>query len=450
MTTRNKGLADQQTLVWNAENRLSEVQDNNGNLIESYWYDIGGARVKKTSGATTTYTFFGHYEEEVTNGVTTAISHYSFGSLRIAVKRGSALYHSTFWPERVPFTSWELANIPAEAKKLHGDHLGSTSLTTLSSTSVASRAYFAYGAERSATGDLQTDRTFGTFISPDSLVPNAGRVINYNRFLYARGNPLKYTDPSGYASAEAIGEWEAKNSWYNARGWAWGGSHWNMKMKQRVFQSKQAAVGVLGDVGITAEGSWDPGELQLLIEGIDKFAETIGGLYTDVNGQLLSGFNARDKGLARLKELTGGSVSWYRREKATFLCGGLDACTLGIHIEFYDSLFDSPTDKNVQGIAVHEMAHVIHNMSCATYMGMGQNCTISFGLLSGVAFGIEGRGTYTITPYGNDNQWEYWAEAVADWVYMDQYKNSAHLAGELYKTTPVQRDYIMRVFGGVP
>ena len=220
MTTRNKGLADQQTLVWNAENHLSEVQDSAGDMIERYWYDIGGSRVKKVSGSTTTYTLFGHYEEEVSGGSTTEIRHYSFGSLRIAVKRGSALYHSTFWPERVPLTSRDLANIPAEAKKLHGDHLGSTSLTTLSSTSVASRAYYAYGSERSASGDLQTDRTFtgqksdasgllyynaryydpalGTFISPDSLVPDPGRVINFNRFLYAKGNPLKYTDPSGH------------------------------------------------------------------------------------------------------------------------------------------------------------------------------------------------------------------------------------------------------------
>ena len=196
MTARNKGLADQQTLVWNAENRLSEVQDNNGNLIESYWYDIGGARVKKVGGSTTTYTFFGHYEEEVSGGSTTAISHYSFGSLRIAVKRGSTLYH------------------------LHGDHLGSTSLTTAGSAVEASRAYYAYGAERSASGDLQTDRTFtgqkrdatglmyynaryydpalGTFISPDSLVPNQRRVIDYNRFAYARNNPLRYNDPSGH------------------------------------------------------------------------------------------------------------------------------------------------------------------------------------------------------------------------------------------------------------
>ena len=71
MTKRNKGLASQQTLVWDAENRLSQVQDNNGDMVEQYWYDVGGARVKKVSGSTTTYTFFGHYEEEVTNGVPT-------------------------------------------------------------------------------------------------------------------------------------------------------------------------------------------------------------------------------------------------------------------------------------------------------------------------------------------------------------------------------------------
>ena len=172
MVKRNKGLTSQQTLVWDAENRLSQVQDNNGDLVEQYWYDVGGARVKKVSGSTTTYTFFGHYEEEVVDATTTAISHYSFGGLRVAVKRGSALYH------------------------LHGDHLGSTSLTTLSSATIASRTYHAYGAERAATGDLQTDRTFtgqksdatgllyynaryydpalGAFISPDTIIPDPG------------------------------------------------------------------------------------------------------------------------------------------------------------------------------------------------------------------------------------------------------------------------------------
>ena len=241
MTARNKGLSSQQTLVWDDENRLSQVQDNNGDLVEQYWNDVDGARVKKATGSTTTYTFFAHYEEEVTNGVTTAISYYSFGSLRIAVKRGSDLYH------------------------LHGDHLGSTSLTTRGSTVEASRAHYAYGAARAAAGNLQTDRTFtgqksdatglmyynaryydpalGTFVSPDSVVPGAGQVINYNRFLYARGNPFKYTDPSGYAydsggvntgecSTQECWEeeWYWKNRWYESRGYAYNPetNHWDM------------------------------------------------------------------------------------------------------------------------------------------------------------------------------------------------------------------------------
>lgn len=127
MTVRNKGVAGrQQTFVWDPQNRLSQVQDDNGDLVEQYWYDVDGARVKKLSGNTTTYTFFGHYEEEVTNGVTTVISHYAFGGLRVALKRGSALYH------------------------VHGDHLGSASVTTAGSVVEGSRAYYAYGAERSA------------------------------------------------------------------------------------------------------------------------------------------------------------------------------------------------------------------------------------------------------------------------------------------------------------
>ena len=93
---------------------------------------MDGARDKKVSGSSTTYTFFAYYEEEVTGGITTAISDFSFGSLRIAVKCGNTLDH------------------------LHGDHLGSTSLTTRGSAVEASRTYYAYGAERSASGDVKT------------------------------------------------------------------------------------------------------------------------------------------------------------------------------------------------------------------------------------------------------------------------------------------------------
>ena len=140
----------------------------------------------------------------MTDGVTTVVSYYSFGGLRIAVKRGNTLYH------------------------LHGDHLGSTSLTTRGSSETANRADYAYCAERSATGDLQTDYTFtgqkrdatglmyynaryydpalGTSVSPDSLIPVPKHAISFNRFLYAKGHPLKFTDPGGHCGFSQQGK----------------------------------------------------------------------------------------------------------------------------------------------------------------------------------------------------------------------------------------------------
>jgi hypothetical protein len=44
------------------------------------------------------------------------------------------------------------------------------------------------------------DRTVGMFISPDTLVPDPANLWDYNRFAYARLNPLKYNDPTGHAA----------------------------------------------------------------------------------------------------------------------------------------------------------------------------------------------------------------------------------------------------------
>ena len=44
------------------------------------------------------------------------------------------------------------------------------------------------------------DPAIGQFISPDTLVPDPGRVFGYNRYMYTYGNPLRYTDPTGHCS----------------------------------------------------------------------------------------------------------------------------------------------------------------------------------------------------------------------------------------------------------
>jgi len=105
---------------------------------------------------------------------------------------------------------------------LHSDHLGSVMLATdASGNAIGDHGYAGYGKYRLGS-ELGTDHRYtgqksdgtnlqyfnaryydpelGTFISPDTLVPNPTNVFDYNRYMYARGNPMKYTDPSGHVS----------------------------------------------------------------------------------------------------------------------------------------------------------------------------------------------------------------------------------------------------------
>jgi len=110
---------------------------------------------------------------------------------------------------------------------LHADPLGSTALTTNGSgTTLDDHGYYAYGKDRrgselhttqrftgqqgDATGLLYYgaryyDPQLGQFISPDTLVPDATNLFDYNRYMYARGNPMKYNDPTGHCSSNKDG-----------------------------------------------------------------------------------------------------------------------------------------------------------------------------------------------------------------------------------------------------
>jgi RHS repeat-associated protein len=108
--------------------------------------------------------------------------------------------------------------------------------------------FCAYGTIRAGnTADLKSDRTFtgqkqdgtgllyynaryydpalGTFISPDTLVPDPGLVLDYNRYMYAGGNPLRYTDPSGHCRFDSNGDWQfaidCSLDEFNALSWDW-------------------------------------------------------------------------------------------------------------------------------------------------------------------------------------------------------------------------------------
>jgi RHS repeat-associated protein len=202
VTVRNKGLSTQQSLTWSDENRLVSVTGSGANLPEWSLYDPDGQRVKKINNSTiATYYPFPHYEVE--NG--TVVKYYFFNGQRVAMRRGGTLYY------------------------LHGDHLGSTHFVTKSNgTEQSNQSYYAYGRTRLFFGSTPSDHKFtgqkldaatglyyynaryydpvvGTFLSPDTLIPDPTSVWDYNRFAYVRGNPLKYTDPSGHETSKPEG-----------------------------------------------------------------------------------------------------------------------------------------------------------------------------------------------------------------------------------------------------
>jgi len=57
------------------------------------------------------------------------------------------------------------------------------------------------------------DPATGMFLSPDPVIQSPGDWVNYNRYSYCMGNPLKYTDPSGYVSGDQA-KW-TNEDWLN-------------------------------------------------------------------------------------------------------------------------------------------------------------------------------------------------------------------------------------------
>jgi type VI secretion system secreted protein VgrG len=104
----------------------------------------------------------------------------------------------------------------------HPDYLRSTSSVTNSvGTEVRAEINFPYGRARAAGGTKvvahgytgqERDTTTGLyyygaryydpaamrFISADSIIPDMADPQTYNHYAYVRGNPIKYTDPTGH------------------------------------------------------------------------------------------------------------------------------------------------------------------------------------------------------------------------------------------------------------
>ncbi|MCC6298907.1 MAG: RHS repeat-associated core domain-containing protein [Anaerolineales bacterium] len=200
------------THTYNAENRASSIAKRNtdctGTIIESwsFAYDGDGMRVMTahftgtngTPDSTTAYFMGGQYE--LKDGAVK--KYYSIAGMMVAVNDGTGLQY------------------------LLTDHLGSTvAVTNSSGTLTSQQRYLPFGAARiipnspilgtdfGYTGQRLLDSGMGGimdykarffspylnhFTQPDSIVSNPYNPQDWNRYAYARNNPIKYTDPTGH------------------------------------------------------------------------------------------------------------------------------------------------------------------------------------------------------------------------------------------------------------
>ena len=216
MSVRNKGTTGQQTLRWDSRNQLAQVTWGSPVRNEYYGYDEGGRRVARAAvqNGVTTVTFypFAHYEQTGSSGAG-VIKYYFFGGERVAMRTGSGA---------------------GTLRLLFKDRLSSTvHVTDGAGNQVAGRGYYAFGATMRSTGTMPTDHLFtdqqqdatglyyygaryyeptiGHFISPDTIVPDPTNVMDYQRYMYVRGNPLKYNDPSGRDPLDAAWQREFRS-----------------------------------------------------------------------------------------------------------------------------------------------------------------------------------------------------------------------------------------------
>jgi RHS repeat-associated protein len=181
------------TYIYNDANQISEVRyKDNNSLVEKYWYDSEGRRIKKENSAGELTYYINKYFE-IENGTITT---YFFRDDERVAKQS------------VNGTDWYLP-----------DHLGSTNLLVNESGSEVERTeYFPYGqvqfggSEKYGFTGQENDADTGLmyygaryyspeyriFIQPDTMLPDPYNPQALNRYAYTLNNPVKYTDPDGH------------------------------------------------------------------------------------------------------------------------------------------------------------------------------------------------------------------------------------------------------------
>ncbi|MBI3244141.1 MAG: RHS repeat-associated core domain-containing protein [Chloroflexi bacterium] len=313
------------TQAFDFENRLTSA--GNGTQTWSFVYNGDGNRVKQVAanGDVTAYVG-GLYEVTYTSGGTLKNTklYYAFGAQVVAMRDNGTLYY------------------------LHGDNLGSASLTTNASGAVVSQnRFYPFGATRFTQGTRPTDVDFigqrldgtglhfynaryyssglGRFVQADTMAPGAGSQV-YNRYAYALSNPIRYTDPSGFCS-ESDGKWDSVLDCtiddFDAMPWDQRG-RWTLEFSAQTGVDKfKNIIGIIAyfrDDPVFTNSDWaklsDAGVLFVIMDGYNRF--TGNGSSCSVGGKMCGDSSGlwRDFFLAESNDQADAYEKWGRAEQS--------------------------------------------------------------------------------------------------------------------------------------
>ncbi len=180
----------------------SNPADNQPILIGSYVYDTTGQRVKKSADNQITYYLGKDYEVQYgPNNLLTRKGFY-LGEVRVSDLEISSqgIPHLRFYHQD-HLSSTNVVSNEAGMQTLLMEYLPYGEVKRREGTDIVNRTYT--GHEEDLESDLiyagarYYDPQIGRFITPDSFIQSPEDPQSFNRYAYARNNPIRFVDPSG-------------------------------------------------------------------------------------------------------------------------------------------------------------------------------------------------------------------------------------------------------------
>lgn len=304
-------------------------------------------------------------------------------------------------------------------------------------------AYGFTGEYTEATGDIYLrarhySPSMGRFISRDIWPGNFHQPMSYNRWNYTESNPVNNIDPTGYISESQGPRADTITA--------------NLYAKYNVLIIKDWGYNIpqfmtLTDIGYRlgwlepAPGCtwWEEGywrsihEMESFAEGVKALAQSMGGAGKFKSA--MKNFPVLIRRYSEAGDLSGTSFAALAAER------NLGAYTVG-DVIFFDGTFSS--DEFASAVTVHELAHAWDARN--EYKIGWELATLTNTLSMQCKFGIcsltwdpSNPVEMLPTEYAEENEKEYWAEAVMTYVF----PNRGNLG-------PITKKYVEDRIKGIP